>query len=171
MPVIPYKYGGVPSGSETAVETDGSADPGLVRLRRLRAELRESMAALEQALAAPIPGRAEAWIERVHVALVELSADNREHVAITEGADGLHNDIVAASPRLTYAVSQLSRDHTAIGTQLEDVLSRASGSGEITDAEAIRGLGTALLGRLVRHRQAGADLIYEAFQCDIGGET
>jgi hypothetical protein len=37
------------------------------------------------------------------------------------------------------------------------------------DAEAVRKQGTNLLGRLVRHRQRGADLIYEAYQTDIGG--
>ena len=77
-----------------ATDKDGptvNADPGLERLRRPGAELRDSMAAaLEQALAAPAPGRAAAWIERVHVSLVELSADVREHVAITEGPERLH---------------------------------------------------------------------------------
>jgi hypothetical protein len=37
--------------------------------------------------------------------------------------------------------------------------------------EAIRDLGTTLLGHLARHRQRGADLVYEAYQADIGGET
>jgi hypothetical protein len=44
-------------------------------LRVRRAELYESMSALEQALAAPAPGRLDAWAERVHVALVELVGD------------------------------------------------------------------------------------------------
>jgi hypothetical protein len=29
----------------------------------------------------------------------------------------------------------------------------------------------ALLGLLVRHRQRGSDLVYEAYELDIGGET
>jgi hypothetical protein len=37
--------------------------------------------------------------------------------------------------------------------------------------DRVRGLGTALLGRLLRHRQRGSDLVYEAYQIDIGGET
>ena len=40
-----------------------------------------------------------------------------------------------------------------------------------TDVEGVRDLGTALLGRLIRHRQLGSDLIYEAYTADIGGET
>jgi hypothetical protein len=59
-------------------------------VRCRRAELLESMRAVEQALAAPAPGRHARWAERVHVALVELSADLREHIDITEGPDGLY---------------------------------------------------------------------------------
>lgn len=58
-------------------------------LRRRRAELRESMSALELALAAPAPEGHPRWAERVHVALVEPSADFREHIDITEGPNGL----------------------------------------------------------------------------------
>src|SRR4051794_30200654 len=47
----------------------------LASVRARRAELRESMNALEQALAGAGPGRIEPWAERVHVALVGLSAD------------------------------------------------------------------------------------------------
>jgi hypothetical protein len=64
-------------------------------MRRLRVELRESLGALEQALAAPASGRAERWAERVHV--LELTGDLREHIAATEGPDGPHQDIRVAA--------------------------------------------------------------------------
>ena len=32
----------------------------------------------------------------------------------------------------------------------------------------VRALGVSLLGLLIRHRQKGADLIYEAYQVDLG---
>ena len=38
-----------------------------------------------------------------------------------------------------------------------------------TDVDDLRERATGLLGHLVRHRQRGADLIYEAYQTDIGG--
>ena len=41
----------------------------------------------------------------------------------------------------------------------------------IEEVDRVRGLGTALLGRLVRHRQRGSDLVFEAYEFDIGGET
>jgi hypothetical protein len=142
----------------------------LEALRRHRAELRESMNALEQALAAPAPGRPGAWAQRVHVALVELSADFREHIDITEGPHGLYRGLLTTAPRLSNAVARLTREHAQIRDLVDDLLARVSGP-EVDDADRVRDLGTALLGRLVRHRQRGSDLVYEAYEADIGGET
>jgi hypothetical protein len=146
-------------------------DPGLDALRRVRAELGGSIAALEQALAAAAPGRTGGWAERVDVALVELSADFREHVAITEGTDGLHGDILATAPRLAHSVERLVGEHAVITELVSDLLTRVSQPVPDGDVDAIRDLGTALLGRLARHRQRGADLIYQAYEVDLGGET
>ena len=88
-----------------------SSEPDQARLealRRQRAELRESMSALELALAGPAPSGEVRWAERVHVALVELSADFREHIDVTEGPDGLYVDILATAPRLSDAVARLT---------------------------------------------------------------
>ena len=143
----------------------------LEELRRRRAELLESMSALEDALAAPATAEQARWAQRVHVALVELAGDFREHIDITEADDGLHRDILKHSPRLSGAVAGLAREHELISDQVENLLARATGPGVIEDVDRVRDLGTALLGRLVRHRQRGSDLVYEAFQFDIGGET
>jgi hypothetical protein len=142
----------------------------LETLRRRRAELRESMNALEQALAAPAPGRLEAWAERVHVALVELSADFREHIDVTEGPDGLYSGVLTTAPRLSNAVADLTREHAEI-VRLVDTLTACVSEPDATEGAAqVRDLGTALLERLIRHRQRGSDLVYEAYETDIGGE-
>ncbi len=149
----------------------GATDPRLDSLRRLRAELGGSMAALGRALAPPMSGRHSAWAERVDVALVELSADFDEHVAVTEGSGGLHDAVIEATPRLSNAVHRLVAEHTVIKDLVADLLARVRppvGAGEV---DGIRERGTALLGRLARHRQQGADLIHEAYQVDLGGET
>lgn len=147
------------------------SDPGLDALGRLRAELRGSIAALEQALAAPAPGRGGAWAARVDVALVELSADLREHVAVTEGTDGVHGAVLVAAPRLSNLVERLVGEHTVITGLVGDLVARVRPPVADGDVDEIRELGTVLLGRLVRHRQHGADLIYQAYQVDLGGET
>ena len=143
----------------------------LSALRQRRAELRESMSALEIALAAPAPGRLEPWAERVQAALVELSADLREHIDITEGADGLYQGLLATAPRLSNAVARLTREHTLITGMVDNLLTSVSDSGANQEVDKVRELGNELLGELVRHRQGGSDLVYEAYQADIGGET
>jgi len=149
----------------------GAADPGLDALRRHRAELGGSMAALEQALSPRIAGGHSGWAERVEVALVELSADFDEHIAVTEGSGGLHDAVVAATPRLSNAVSRLGGEHIVIKELIEDLLRRVGPPVPADQVDAIRAHGTALLARLARHRQRGADLVHEAYEVDLGGET
>ena len=143
----------------------------LASVRARRAELRESMNALEQALAGAGPGRIEPWAERVHVALVELSGDLRAHVHLSEGPGGLYEEVLASAPRLAGRVRRLIHEHGEMTWLVEDLIARASGPMDEEGLVAVRSRGTTLLGRLVRHRQAGADLLYEAYQTDVGGET
>jgi hypothetical protein len=143
----------------------------LAKVRRRRAELLESMRAVEQALAAPAPGREQRWVERVHVALVELSADFREHIELTEGPHGLYGGLLTTAPRLSGAVARLTREHAAIQEGIGDLLARADAPDATEDVDTVRERGTALLARLLRHRQRGSDLVYEAYSVEIGGET
>jgi hypothetical protein len=133
----------------------------LEELRRHRAELRESISVLEDALAAPATADQARWAQRVHVALVEVPGDFHQHIDIAEGPNGLYYDLLKTSPRLSDAVATLTREHELIRTAPD----------AIEDAARVRGLGTALLGRLIQHRQRGSDLLFEAYEFDIGGET
>jgi hypothetical protein len=152
--------------------TSPSSDQAfLEELRRHRAELRESMSALEDAMAAPATADRVRWAQRVHVALVELSGDFREHIDITEGPDGLYGDLLKASPRLSDAAAGLTREHVLISGQIDHLLARVTAPDVTEDVDRVRDLGTALLGRLVRHRQRGSDLVFDAYDFDIGGET
>jgi hypothetical protein len=143
----------------------------LEELRRHRAELRESISALEDALAAPAASDWQRWAQRVHVAAVELAGDFREHVDLTEGPDGLYREVLKTSPRLSGPVGTLTREHGLIRGQVDSLLARVASSDVVVDVDRVRDLGTALLGRLVRHRQRGSDLVFEAYEFDIGGET
>ena len=143
----------------------------LEELRRHRAELRESISAREDARAAPAAGDRVRWAQRVHVAVVELAGDLREHVDLTEGPDGLYREVLTTTPRLSGAVDALTREHVLIRGQVDSLLARVGASDVVADVDRVRDLGTALLGRLVRHRQRGSDLVFEAYEFDIGGET
>ena len=135
-----------------------------VRLRR--SELRGSLDLLERALAAPATGRAEVWSDAVHAALRPLRDDFTAHVDVTEGAGGLHQAILAGDVRLANAVEALTSEHRDIAAAVDGLIAATE---QTPDVDAIRERGTALITRLIRHRQRGADLIYEAYETDIGG--
>ena len=101
---------------------------------------------------------------------MELSADFREHIDITEGPSGLYRGLLTTAPRLSNTVARLTREHAQIRDLVEDLQARASAP-DVNDVDHVRDLGMALLGRLVRHRQRGSDLVFEAYSVDIGGET
>ena len=143
--------------------------PDLDAVRARRQSLRAAMGVFEAALAAPAVGRISGWTSGLVVALRQLDTRLKEHVAATEGPDGFHNQIVTASPRLYHEVTVLVADHER-ATELLDQLRRATNDAR-TDGQVsgIRDLGTGMLALLAKHRQHGADLIYEAYQRDLGG--
>jgi hypothetical protein len=140
-------------------------------VRHRRAELREAMGRLERALAAPAPGRIAAWTEQVAASLAHLAADFAEHIAVTEGPGGLYTDVLASAPRLSNPIRRLTAEHAQVASELDAVVARLPGVGSAEDVDDVRAATTTLLGRLVRHRQRGADLVFEAYQVDVGGET
>jgi hypothetical protein len=143
----------------------------LDEVRRRRAELRDALGRLEAALAAPTPGRIIEWSAAVRTRLDQLIGDFGEHVTVTEGPDGVYEDVVATAPRLARAVDQLRHDHEVIHKLLDHsagLLTTAKVDDDVTD---IRESATELMFRLVRHRQRGSDLMWEAYANDIGGET
>jgi hypothetical protein len=145
------------------------APAGLEDVRRHRAELRETMGLLERALAAPASGRAPEWGERVNGALAALVDDFGEHVLVTEGPGGLHQAILAGDLRLANGVERLASEHGIIAADIAVAVAATDPPVTETDVDKVRALATRLLGRLVRHRQRGADLIYEAYAVDLGG--
>ena len=143
------------------------AELDAVRVRR--AELREALDAFERALAAPAAGRAVVWGEAVHAGLLELADDFGAHVEVTEGPDGLHQSILSGDLRLANAVGALTAEHEQIAAEISELVADSEAPVGVEDVEGLREQGTRLLGHLIRHRQRGADLIYEAFETDIGG--
>ena len=142
----------------------------LDRVRAHRAELGESMAALDAALALPI-GLGPLWRRRVRAALTELEHDLRDHRAITEEPGGLYADAVARAPRLASLAKLQMEEHLDFVEVVQRLLGEREAGLESPEAVAAhREAATALVGRVIRHRQRGADLIYEAYEVDIGGQ-
>ena len=141
----------------------------LERVRSQRAELGESMSALRAALDLPA-GLGATWRGRVRAALTELAHDLRDHVELTESAGGFYDDILAKAPRLGHAVEEQKGEHAALLAEVERLLAeRDEGMPGADAVTAHREAATRLLEHLVRHRQRGSDLTYEAYEVDLGG--
>jgi Hemerythrin HHE cation binding domain len=154
-----------------------NASSALARSARLtavehREQVQRVLVALEAALASPAPGRLAQWREVVARRLHELRGEFARHVEITEGADGLYDEIVALAPEHARAIDVLRHEHTeieaGIRALLTTVASRAAPGDPEVWVEAQRAAGTTLLGRLVRHRQRGADLTWRAYNVELG---
>lgn len=141
----------------------------LERVRAHRAELRESVGAVDDALASPI-ARGGAWRERVRAALAELSHDFEEHIRLTEGPGGLYESVRHGDPRLEGRVRRLMREHERYREDLSAYLTVLEHGGTMADLPVFREEVTTLMGQLVRHRQKGADLVFEAYDVDLGGQ-
>jgi hypothetical protein len=136
-----------------------------------RERLRDALVAFEDALSSAGPRRAAAWAEGVVQCILRVEAEFTAHVDFTEQEDGLYDDILEVAPRLSHRVDQLRQEHNEIALALADCLTRMELVPNTAHADwvtARRDECNALLGRLVRHRQRGADLVYEAF-VDVGG--
>ena len=151
--------------------TSATEQAMLERLERRRAELRESMSTLEHALASPVAADPSRWTDRVQVALIGLSADLRQHVDVTEGPEGLYQDLMASAPRLAGEIDHLTGEHTVLRKAVDGLLAEVRAPDSEQDVARIRDLGTELLATLSRHRQRGGDLVYEAYEVDIGGDA
>ncbi|WP_239312683.1 hypothetical protein [Plantactinospora mayteni] len=147
---------GTPGGSTT-----------LRMVRRRRAALLGEIHVLEQAIAAP--ARDPGWRPRVRSSLGGLRGAFAEHMVSTEGPDGLYAELLDHAPRLARGVHVLIREHAAVVATMAALQGRVD-LPEISVTE-LRNWATELLRELSRHRQRGADLVYEAYQTDIGGET
>lgn len=139
----------------------------LARADARRERLREVMDRFEVALSAP-PGRdVDAWRDDVRRAVAELAAILADHTMATEADDGLFAEIRERAPQLDPRVQALEADHRGIADQLTALRAVLDDAEPDEAVERVRDEGTDLLGALIRHRQTGADLLYEAYWVDV----
>ncbi len=161
------------SDLETPATDTPEGGSELMRMARAqRADLRKAMIDLERSLARPAPGRVREWSDAVHEALVGLAATFERHIAVTEGDSGFLAEIAEHSPRLIHAIERLQAEHDRIRQELSSTLAhirRLPGHANDDEIARLRDHVNVLVTDLVRHRQHGADLVWEAHAVDIGG--
>ncbi|MEU7891920.1 hemerythrin domain-containing protein [Nonomuraea sp. NPDC049152] len=141
----------------------------LSTLRMRRAHLRRACDELERALAVPPAGRADDWARELAPVVARMREAFAAHISIVEGPDGLFDEIRAESPRLEAMLRRLHREHDDIAAGLAAAEEDLSARDEAA-MEGVRERLTTVLAALGRHRQRGTDLLYQAYEIDIGGE-
>ena len=149
------------------------APPELADVRLRRAGLKAAMSGLELALAAPAPHRVT-WVTGVRDALATLHEVWTRHIVETEAPGAFLDELVSEAPRLATPSSRLRREHsdilaTIVRAEKRLVTPETEQDAYVVWAEDLRVELTALLVALARHRQRGADLVYEAYAVDLGG--
>ncbi len=146
--------------ADIAIET-----PGLEAARVARERLYDEVLTLARAIAAPV-GSGTRWRRRVGRTLERVARALEQHVAESEGGDGILREIVEEAPRLWREVDGLEREHAELSVECARLLERVPSA---ASALSIRHDIHELVVRFDRHRHRGADLVYEAFGVDIGG--
>lgn len=152
--------------------------PALSEAKRRRATLHEALVALELAVASP--AAAQEWTAAVTKEMVGVRDAFDQHVFVTEKPEGLYDEITARAPRLENTIKRLKAEHPPLHEQIESMLehlatleeaeARASAAEEVAPSvdetrQELEDLWTAMM----RHRQRGSDLVWEAYNVDIGG--
>ena len=124
------------------------------------------------AISRPAVGREAEWSAQVIERLEALRGAIDEHIEVTERPEGLYDEIAHRAPRLSGKIERLKEEHPAIARRARPALIAKLESTPVGDAwplDEARDDLQRLLGKIVRHRQLGADLVWEAYNLDIGG--
>lgn len=146
--------------------------PILDEARRRRATLHDSLVHLEESISSPAAARIPDWTAEVLKEMQQVREAFEQHVLVTEKPEGLYDEILERAPRLTSGVSKLKDEHPSIAEAIETMVQRLEQTeiGGVTwPLEDARDDLQRLIGMVVKHRQRGADLVWEAYNVDIGG--
>lgn len=147
---------------------DQHLTPALEAAARRRRELREALVAFEDALASPFRD-IESWRLEVREHLEVLRHAFAVHVEETEQPGGLYDEMADLAHHVAARAKRLRADHPRITEALAEGARRLEGPlASEADVDAVRDDLERIMFRIVRHRQGGADLVWEAYAVDIG---
>ena len=163
-----------PATAQTEVgEAYEASTSALQAAKGQRLSLQRAIGGLEQALGPPAAGEEQGvWLERLGGALAHLDEVFAVHVRVTEAAGGLYEEILENAPRLANRVKRFRREHADITAAIRrGIAETQEAAQDVGRVDALRDHAVRLLADLVRHRKRGLDLVYEAYDVDIGGES
>ena len=152
--------------------TDELRSPALQEAAKRRRTLHEALVGLELAISSPAAGRIPDWTRLVTKEVTAVRDAWDQHVDGTEKPGGLYEEIVGTSPRLAGTVERLRNEHPEITDAVRLMVERIENveiGGLEWPLDDARDDLQRFIGKVIRHRQRGADLVWEAYNVDIGG--
>ena len=151
---------------------DEQVTPALHAARQRRKTLHDTLVHLEEGISSPAAGRIPDWTATVLKEMVEVREAFEQHISVTERPDGLYDEILERAPRLAGNVRRLREEHPEIKEAVTTMVVRLEQTeigGVSWPLDDARDDLQRLIGSVIRHRQKGADLVWEAYNVDIGG--
>jgi hypothetical protein len=144
-----------------------TTDHQFAGISRQRSQLGQAMQRVE--LAAAAPAARESWIPELAAHLRQLDSAFDSHIRDVQAPLGLLDRILDQAPRLQRSVEASKADHAAVSEVIKHAVSLVGTEDAADRVEEVREATMTALLALARHRQKGADLIYDAYDVDIGG--
>jgi hypothetical protein len=154
------------------MDADRDITPALQQARQRRKTLHDTLVHLEEALSSPAASRIPDWTASVLKEMYEVRDAFGQHITATEQPDGLYDEILERAPRLAGNDRRLREEHPEIHDGIDAMLERLEHTEIGSDRWALeqaRDDLQRLIGGVIKHRQRGADLVWEAYNVDIGG--
>lgn len=146
---------------DARVDADAAQAMRAAGERRIALKQTVSRVEVAAARAAAEPG----WAANLALELEDLRTALDQHAVEVEGPDGLLNELAEDAPRLVPKIDMLRDEHPVLLEQASAAIT-AVADREPDDARAIV---LDLLVAIARHRQKGSDLVYDAYNVDLGG--
>jgi hypothetical protein len=120
-------------------------------------------------IAAAAPAAKGSWLTDLRNSVRSLEVALSSHIVEVESPQGLLDRIVDQAPRLQRSVAATREEHAEIVNAITNALAMMDTDDEGVGRGQIREAVMEVLLALARHRQRGADLVYDAYDIDIGG--
>jgi hypothetical protein len=136
------------------------------RIGLQRGRLRNAAIVFEQ-ISSDVDANRDTWIVAVGVALNGLADAWDEHVAFTEGPDGLFEELLDDTIEVAPEIDRLRRDHEALDihvARVRELLAQESAGPD--DTRVLLAL-TGIAKLVDQHRRRGADLLYRVYSVDV----
>jgi hypothetical protein len=136
------------------------------RIGTQRSRLRNAAIVFEQ-ISGDVGAKPDTWLVAVNVALDTLADAWHEHVAFTEGPNGLFEELLDDSVEVAPEIDRLRRDHEVLDAHVaraRELLAQPTAGPD--DTRVLLCL-TGIAKLVDHHRRRGSDLLYQVYSVDV----